>query len=186
MKNLEQNIMKTSNAKSFHFFWSGPFSQWYRSKFKIDGITYNCAEQYMMAEKARLFNDQEALENIMKANTPSEQKAIGRKIVNFIKNKWEEMRPWGDNERPYCWQIVWKGNHAKFTQNKRLKEILLATDDDLLVEASPYDVIWGIGLREDDPKVNDPSLWRGKNWLGEVITDVREAIRNNQKYPGSV
>lgn len=123
----------------------------------------------------------------MSTSNPRIQKKIGRKVANFVPEKWAEMRTWGEGEeRPYCWQIVWKANYAKFTQNKGLKKELLDTEGRLLVEASPYDVIWGIGLGEDDPMVDDPANWQGTNWLGEVITDVRKAIKEGTEYPGSV
>lgn len=169
----------------FHLFWGGPFSQWLDSEFEIDGVTYNCCEQYMMAEKARLFKDDEALEAIMDSCDPREQKAIGRTVSNFDKDEWEKILPWGDDdEKPYCWQIVWKCNYAKFTQNPGLLEALMETGDKLLVEASPYDAIWGIKLGEEDPRAQDRSQWQGLNWLGEVITDVREAIRDGRNYLG--
>lgn len=151
--------------KEFAFFWNGPFSQWHPAKFVVDGKEYNCAEQYMMAEKARLFGDVATEKLIMNASTPREQKALGRKVKNFNVGVWEKVAK----------DIVYKGNHAKFTQNRKLKEELLATVG-TLVEASPYDTIWGIGLREDDPKALSRDTWRGTNWLGEVLTKLRKDL----------
>ena len=152
--------------EKFTFFWGGPFSQWARSNFTIDGAKYTNAEQFMMAEKARLFGDEVALKAIMKETDPAEQKAWGKKVKNFVKDKWEAVAK----------DIVYKGNFAKFTQNPKLKKILLATKGTTIVEASPYDVIYGIGLSENDPNRFDRSKWRGTNWLGEVLMKLREDL----------
>lgn len=157
--------------EKFTFFWDGPFSQWYLSKFTIDEIEYNCCEQFMMAEKARFFNDEETLKKIMASINPKEQKKLGREVRGFLVSEWEYVA---------C-NIVYKGNLAKFTQNKKLKELLLNTKGTILVEASPYDKIWGIGLSENDPRSLDRNQWLGKNWLGEVLTKVREQIINEDK-----
>lgn len=158
-------------SEEFTFFWDGPFSQWHACYFEIDGLEYNCAEQYMMAEKARLFGDEETLELIMETDVPRTQKELGRQVDGFDRDVWEDDDT--DNGRPYCWNVVWQGNVAKFGQNDYLREILLATEGTTLVEASPEDVIWGIGLAEGDPGCHSRDTWRGLNWLGEVLTDVR-------------
>lgn len=150
----------------FFLFWGGPFSQWCSSAFKVNGIQYNCAEQYMMAEKARLFGDKRLLALIMASNDPSEQKSLGRQVADFDTKRWNKVAR----------DIVYTGNYAKFTQNPDLKEFLLATQGTTIVEASPYDTIWGIGLDEDDPRAQDRSQWRGTNWLGEVIMRVRDTL----------
>lgn len=160
----------------FTFFWDGPFSQWDPSNFELDGIEYNCAEQYMMASKARLFDDEQTLDEIMDAEDPDTQKKLGRLVSGFDKDIWEEEE---DNGYPRCWNIVWRGNMAKFSQNPHLLQDLLATKDTLLVEASPYDVIWGVGLRESDPRIRNQENWRGTNWLGEVLTVVRSFLKND-------
>ncbi len=150
--------------EKFTFFWAGPFSQWATSVFKIDGVTYSSAEQYMMAEKARFFGDEETVKKIMQTAIPYEQKKLGRQVKNFNKNKWKAVAR----------DVVYKGNVAKFSQNPHLKEKLMETKGTTLVEASPHDELWGIGLREDDPRAQNRSQWQGRNWLGEVITKVRE------------
>lgn len=154
-----------------HFFYGGFLSQWYPCTFTIDGIYYNCTEQWMMAEKARLFKDEESLTAIMATDSPREQKAIGRKIKDFDKAKWEHVAK----------EVVYLGNLAKFTQNEDLLEQLLDTDDEELVEASPTDCIWGIGLAEDNPDCHDKSKWRGTNWLGECIMRVRTDIKSRKR-----
>lgn len=155
----------------FTFFWGGEFSQWYYSKFIVDGVTYNCCEQYMMGQKALMFNDQETFEKIMKISNPKEQKALGRLVKNFNKEIWESK----------CKDIVYDGNYAKFTQNQRLYNVLLATKGTELVEASVEDKIWGIGLSETDPKAWDKSTWQGTNWLGEILTKLRDDLLNQPK-----
>ncbi|MEL6349723.1 MAG: NADAR family protein [Myxococcota bacterium] len=157
----------------YHFFWNGPLSQWHWSPFELDGIEYSCAEQYMMAEKARLFGDDDTLAMIMQAEEPSVQKRLGRVVDGFDRDIWEEEE---DNGMPRCWNIVHRGNLAKFTQNPELAQILRETAPAYIVEASPEDCIWGVGLAEDDPAIQDSSNWRGTNWLGEVLTDVRELL----------
>jgi ribA/ribD-fused uncharacterized protein len=150
----------------YTLFYNGPFSQWYRSQFVINGLTYLTAEQYMMAEKARLFADPETEAKIMLAVRPHDQKALGRQVKNFDVDKWNAIAR----------DVVYRGSWAKFSQNPELLEKLLSTKHTLLVEASPTDKLWGIGLALGDPAVDHPDKWRGTNWLGEVLTKVREDL----------
>lgn len=154
------------NKFTFFFSESSPFSQWYRCSFTAHGLTFNCAEQFMMTAKALLFGDQEAAQEIMAAQHPREQKALGRKVRRFDEAKWAACRE----------QIVREGNRAKFTQNPDLLASLLATRGTMLVEASPYDRVWGIGLAESDPRARDPRTWRGLNLLGLLLTGLRDEI----------
>jgi len=155
----------------FTFFWDGPFSQWEAADFCVDGVDYTCAEQFMMAEKARLFGDHDTLAWILESDDPATQKKLGRVVDGFDQRIWEE-----DNEdgRPRCCSIVWRGNHAKFSQNPCLLDALLDTRGTTLVEASPDDRIWGIGLSENDPRAMERENWLGLNWLGETLTELRE------------
>ena len=148
----------------YTFFWSGPHSQWYPSEFIVNGQKFNCCEQFMMYMKARLFGDDYIAEKILDVNSPKEQKALGRQVQNFNKTIWDNI----------AILLVYQGNWAKYTQNPKLLETLLATGDTLLVEASPYDAIWGIGLDEIAAKETPAEQWPGTNWLGEVITQVRD------------
>lgn len=157
----------------FTFFWDGPFSQWYPADFEVEGVEYNCAEQYMMAEKARLFGDRDTLAWILEAEDPRTQKRLGRVVDGFDARIWEQE---DDDGLPRCARIVARGNRAKFSQHPALLELLLDTRGTTLVEASPEDCYWGIGLAEDDPRARDRSMWRGENWLGEVLTELREAF----------
>lgn len=153
-------------TERFTFFWNGPFSQWHLSDFTVNDITFNCAEQYMMYEKAMLFEDYDTAVKILETDDPWEQKALGRIVSNFDPNQWNKVAR----------DIVFAGNVAKFTQNDQLKEVLLETKGTILVEASPHDKIWGIGLRAKDPRALNRETWRGTNWLGEVLTEVRDFL----------
>lgn len=159
--------MKTYTKYTFFYKTRHPFSNWHPAKFKgPDGIYYNCTEQYMMAEKARLFGDEETRAKILEATDPREQKALGRQVKGFDSKVWNEK----------CKDIVYQGCYLKFTQNPKMLMKLIETKGTLLVEASPYDKIWGIGLAEDDPRINDPKNWQGTNWLGEVLTKLRDVL----------
>jgi adenine phosphoribosyltransferase len=123
----------------------------------------------MMAKKAMLFNDVESYNMIMYADNPRDQKAFGRRVKGFDKDKWEAV----------CREYVYEGNYAKFTQNPKMCEELLSSGNLEIVEASPEDKIWGIGLHESDPRVHDKSQWQGTNWLGEAIMRVRTELNNS-------
>lgn len=151
---------------NYEFFWGGPFSQWAESNFTIDGVTFNTCEQWMMYNKAKLFGDIETLQSIMDTPFPNEQKALGRKVKNFDDAKWMEV----------AYDIVVEGNRAKFNQNPKLMKDLEDTCGKLLVEASPYDKRWGIGMAAGDPGIEDPVNWKGDNLLGKAITQVRIEI----------
>lgn len=163
--------------EKFTYFWGdSPFSQWAPAIFKVNCIVYNCAEQYMMASKARLFNDEETLIKIMDAKQPREQKKLGRQVSGFEVDKWNIVAK----------NVVYAGNYAKFTQNSDMLAKLMATKDTTLVEASPYDKIWGIGMNEFEAKKVGRSGWRGFNWLGEVLTklrnDLESKLNNDEDY----
>lgn len=142
------------------------FSQWFEAGFDVDGRHYRTAEHYMMAEKARLFGDSLAFDRVLACPTPGSAKAVGREIVGFDECIWLEHR----------FQIVVDANFAKFTQNHALGEFLANTGDRVLVEASPVDAIWGIGLAADDPRAADPLAWNGLNLLGFALMEVRARL----------
>lgn len=150
-------------------FWHPPavYGQWTDSEFTVDGVTYSCAEQFMMAEKARLFGDEAVRAQILASSSPKEHKALGRRVAGFGHAVWERA----------CLDIVVRGNRAKFTQNPEMRAALLATGDKLMAEASPLDKIWGIGLRADDPRAHDRATWLGQNLLGEALMRVRNELR---------
>jgi ribA/ribD-fused uncharacterized protein len=159
--------MKETNK--YVLFWSGIYSQWYKANMKIDDIEYNTCEQYMMHQKALLFEDEEIAEEIMNEQDPSKQKFLGRRIKNFDKTIWDR----------HCLSIVFKGNLAKFSQNQHLKTALISTGDKIMVEASPKDNIWGIGMHFNDAGVENPANWKGNNLLGQAITLVKNELKNN-------
>jgi len=141
-------------------------SQWWPSVFIEEGITYKTAEHYMMAQKAKLFNDMEIFEKIVLKESPKDVKDLGRQIKNFDAEIWDTHK----------YQIVKQGNYLKFNQNDSLKQFLIQTKNKILVEASPVDTIWGIGLTEDSPKAMNPNEWRGENLLGFALMEVRDEL----------
>jgi ribA/ribD-fused uncharacterized protein len=169
---LKENNMAISDNQDvtvtdeFVYFWNGWPSQWHRCRFAVDGVEYNCAEQFMMAEKAALFGDSEVLRQILASTNPREQKALGRVVRGFDPAVWDR----------HCREVVYRGNLAKFGQNAGLRKLLLETGSKRIVEASPTDAIWGIGLAADDPRALDPAQWRGTNWLGGALVRVRETL----------
>ena len=142
------------------------FSQWFTAPFTLDDISYKTAEHYMMAMKAMLFQDTEVAEKIVACPTPSQAKRLGRTVKNFDEETWNAHR----------FEIVVKGNRAKFSQNESFLEFLLNTKERILVEASPPDRIWGIGMAEDNPKAGNPKEWRGLNLLGFALMEVRSNL----------
>ncbi|MBB3639156.1 NADAR family protein [Variovorax atrisoli] len=146
------------------------FSQWFEAAFKVDGVSYRTAEHFMMAGKARLFGDDEVYERILAARTPAEAKKLGREIRGFDEAAWVAARL----------DIVTQGNIAKFSQNAELGAFLLGTGHQVLVEASPVDPIWGIGLAANDPLAQDPREWKGLNLLGFALMAAREVLRQQR------
>jgi ribA/ribD-fused uncharacterized protein len=157
--------MRTTDK--YVLFWNGIYSNWYYSPFEVEGVSYSCSEQFMMHQKALLFGDEKAAFKIMNSNDPAFIKAVGREVKGFVYEEWKEAR----------WDVMFKGCYEKFRQNPELQEQLLATGDRTIVEASPSDKIWGIGLGENNPKAEDESTWEGLNLLGYVLTEVRETIK---------
>ncbi len=172
-----QFYVNSGNTVKYIFFWGhkepGPkvtkacFSQWYDASFEHNGITYLTAEHFMMAEKARLFNDTKSLQRILKSTNPGEAKKFGREVVNFDDKIWKAKRE----------KVVVEANVLKFSQNPALKTFLLQTGDRVLVEVSPVDRIWGIGMARDDENIYNPNLWRGENLLGFALMKAREILR---------
>lgn len=154
--------------ESFEFFWesNSPFSNWYKSDFILNGIKFNCVEQAMMYGKALCFNDNDTANKILKEASPREQKKLGRKVKNFNSSVWDSK----------CKQVVYDACRAKFTQNFPLLKEILSKKGKILVEASPYDKIWGIGLLATDPRALNRDTWLGKNYLGDVLTQLCEDL----------
>ena len=175
VKNLIGQYNKGKKIK-YVFFWNtdkinlstGCFSQWQNSYFEADGYEYCCAEQYMMGQKALLFNDKESFEKILSAKHPKTIKALCIQVRNFDGTEWDKIK----------YKIVLNGNFYKFIQNNEMMEMLISTGNKVLVEASPYDKIWGIGLDENNEKIKDPNYWRGENLLGFALMEVRDVLKN--------
>ena len=143
------------------------FSQWWPVTFTVDGVTYQSAEHYMMAAKALLFDDAETAERIRQAPHPGAAKALGREVRGFDQQRWADRR----------FDLVVAGNLAKFGQHPDLRGFLLGTGRKILVEASPRDAIWGIGLAADDDRATSPENWPGLNLLGFALMEVRHQLR---------
>lgn len=143
------------------------FSQWFAAPFEAQGQRFPTAEHFMMFRKAELFGDQDAQMAILRSADPSEAKALGRAVKGFTEHIWVEHR----------WNIVVDANLLKFSQNPKLLHFLLSTGETVLVEASPVDSIWGIGLAADRAEATDPSQWNGLNLLGFALMEVRSRLR---------
>lgn len=179
-KSTIKDVVRRNPATPVVLFWghtpnpkkitASCLSQWYDCYFEIGGIMYHTTEQYMMASKARLFGDEDVFDEIMAADNPFDYKKLGRKIKGFEQEKWDAVK----------YDIVVEGNKAKFSQNPTIKEFLLSTGDAILVEASPYDKIWGIGLDREQAETVGVEQWPGENLLGCALMEARDWLRNKE------
>lgn len=171
--------MAAGAEPEFLFFWGHQpkpdtavgawvLSQWWPVEFTVEGEVYRSSEHFMMAEKARLFGDDEALSLILASQTPAEAKKLGRGVRDFDQATWAQHR----------FDIVVRANSAKFGQHEELRTYLLGTGDKVLVEAAPRDVVWGIGLGAANPRAADPARWRGHNLLGFALMRARRDLQN--------
>lgn len=172
------SIMQSGTKVEFIFFY-GHFvprdgragesclSQWYPISFEIDGVSYPTAEHYMMAEKARLFNDVDSLEKIFKVSSPREAKKLGGNVSNFDRETWDKK----------CFDIIVSGNMAKFRQNFKLGKFLKYSGGKVLVEANPRDKVLGIGMSSKNEKAKLPENWKGSNLLGYALMEVRARLK---------
>ncbi|ATZ80658.1 hypothetical protein BMW23_0612 [Bodo saltans virus] len=119
-----------------------------------------------MIQKALLFGDMDSIENIKNAKTPYQIKQYGRKVKNFTDDIWLLHRD----------KILYDGLYGKFSQNKDLSAKLKSTGNRILVEASPYDKIYGVGLAENDDRILEQKNWKGKNLLGYTLMNVRQNL----------
>ena len=167
----------TSAPLDYIFFWGhrarkdgsigkSCFSQWWISEFEHEGLRFTSAEQWMMYGKAMLFQDHAVAQEILDTHDPSLVKKLGRKVSGFDDPTWKAHR----------YEIVKQGNLLKFSQDAALQQYLHSTGDKIIVEASPYDRIWGIGLKADAKGIEDPNTWQGENLLGFAIMEVRDAL----------
>jgi ribA/ribD-fused uncharacterized protein len=160
-------------TEQFIFFWatSEIYSNWHPARFRMNGHTFAHSEQAMMFEKAKLMGDTQMMAKILKTTNAKKVKELGRDVKPWKQGLWEKHRL----------SIMIKVCYAKFSANPVLQEELLSTGNKILVEASPYDDIWGIGMKEDDPGVENPKKWQGLNLLGQALMSVRTMLRENQK-----
>ncbi|HEY2792764.1 MAG TPA: NADAR family protein [Micromonosporaceae bacterium] len=146
---------------------SGCLSQWWPSPFVVDGTRYATAEHYMMVGKARLFGDDAVAARMLDAPHPHAVKALGRQVRDFDQATWDA----------HCFDLVVAGSTAKFGQHPDLGRYLLGTGSRILVEASPMDRLWGIGMVAVDPRAHDPAQWLGPNLLGFALMQARARLR---------
>ena len=172
-------LIKQGERPNYLFFWGHKplpdgeigkpcFSQWWPASFSVGSFDYPTAEHFMMAEKARLFQDEETRMKILEAASPKIAKQLGRRVKNFDESVWQASRS----------EFVIEGNEAKFRQNPELSRFLVGTGDKVLVEASPTDRIWGIGMSADNEMATSPEHWRGLNLLGFALMEVRRRLQD--------
>lgn len=147
---------------TFFFGSENPLSNWHPAEFVVKGVRFVNTEQYMMYCKAKLFGDEEIALKIINAKTPRDHKALGRQVRGFDDSKW--------NKKRECY--VRTGCYAKFSQNPDMFKFLIETNGTELVEASPYDLIWGVGLAANNPAIHDKKNWLGMNLLGDCLMQV--------------
>ncbi|MEU8589588.1 NADAR family protein [Streptomyces sp. NPDC048664] len=174
---LVQEVRAGARVRYLHFWGHRPrrdgqvgtgcLSQWWPSPFTVEGVEYATAEHWMMASKARLFGDAEAERGAVAAANPALAKKAGRLVRGFDELVWQRER----------FAIVVEGSVHKFAAHTDLRDFLLGTGDRVLVEASPMDRIWGIGLAAADERADDPLRWRGANLLGFALMEARERLR---------
>ena len=172
-KITEGGLPEPGDFERFHPFIKGVFSQWHPTPFELEGVRYSCAEQYMMAAKASLFNDQDAFDSIMATSDPALQKRLGSQVIGFEEDIWQHWRL----------DIVFAANHGKFAQNSGALRQLRNTDPAMLVEANPRDWNWGNGLQLNDPGNHVPTQWRGTNFLGRILTLLRINLSESKLDP---
>lgn len=155
------------------FFWrpqepNGVLSNWYAAAPFVDDEqrAFAHAEQYLMWRKARLFGDEETAAALLCESDPKQCKTLGRQVRGFDEARWTEASP----------QIMLDGLLLKFRQNPMLNEILLFTGTAVLVEASPHDAVWGIGLDAKHAAITTPALWPGENRLGRALMACRTLL----------
>lgn len=175
---LVRAVRAGARVKYLHFWGHRPrpdgrlgascLSQWWPSPFVVDGARYATAEHWMMAGKARLFGDAEAEQRVLAAGSPAQAKNIGRLVRGFDDATWERER----------FGIVVEGSVHKFGSDPGLRDFLLGTGQRVLVEASPVDRVWGIGLAATDEAALNPARWRGPNLLGFALMEARERLRD--------
>lgn len=174
MKSVNELLasIESGNRHEYVHFWGhkgkkGCLSQWHDSPFVVDGITYKTSEHYMMSSKARLFGDKLSAKAIIECNHPKDAQDLGRTVKNFNPQVWDAHK----------FDIVVQSNIYKFSQNPSILKFLKSTGNKILVETSPIDKIWGVGLHTTDPEASNPYKWKGTNLLGFALMEVRKQLK---------
>ena len=156
------------------YFWGEFLSNWYPARFTEarEGKTLEFfnSEQYFMYEKAKAFGDEEiAMRILFEGKNPKQAKSLGRKVKGYNDEVWNKMR----------YKVMLRANLLKYLQNKDIEKLLLNEEFEgkNFCEASPVDQVWGVGLAENDPLIDDESNWRGQNLLGKVLDEVRDILK---------
>lgn len=156
-------------AYTFFYRTASPFSNFHACQFQVHGVTFTSSEQLFMYCKARYFNDIDIANKILNVDTPKTVKALGRKVVGFNGTQWDKIK----------YDLMCIACYHKFSQNDKLKKSLMETKDTALVEASPTDCIWGIGMDVKHPDIENPQKWRGQNLLGKALDHVRNVLMDS-------
>jgi ribA/ribD-fused uncharacterized protein len=166
MKKIEDRVTDTHV-----YFWGDPtLSNWGPAEFNHKGLKFHNSEQAFMYEKALYFSDKEIAQKILENDNPRTAKDLGRKVKNF------DIESWSGASYDYMIDVC----YAKFKQNKDLGEILLSTGNKTIVEGSPYDKIWGVGLHWASEEILDEANWEGLNWLGDALMEVRRMLKHDE------
>lgn len=155
-------------SDSMFLFWqnNSPFSNWYPVKFQLQGVNFQNSETAFMWLKANHFGDKGIADQILASQDPRAVKALGRQIKNYVEADWNNVR----------FNVMYVVNKAKFEQNPDLEGLLIDTGYKTIAEASPYDLVWGIGLLPKDPLAQNRTNWKGLNLLGEVLMKIRSEL----------
>ena len=161
------------------FFWGTPsvFSNWHPATFVMDDLLFANSEQAFMYYKAKCFDDTVSMDNILKTHDPKEAKKLGRLVQGFEQDIWDV----------YKFDVMFNVLKHKFSQDRKMYIELMSTRGKHLVEASPYDKIWGIGLSVEDATNIDPDKWPGQNLLGKVLDNLRNSFeKDNAEELGKI
>lgn len=166
VKDVNKAFEGTVYDGTYLTFWGSVFSNFFNTRFYLDGRYWTTTEKYFMYQKAITFNDNETAEKILKLDNPKDIKQLGREVKNFSEEKWDKVRE----------EIMYKAVKAKFEQDRLCNYCIKEYPDAIFVEGSPYDKIWGVGIQFDDYRIFNKNNWKGKNLLGKILTKVRDEI----------
>ncbi len=152
---------------TYVYFYTNEFSNFHICSFTFHGFVFGNTEQAFMWQKAMTFGDLDMAQKILETpDDPMGVKHMGRMVKGYDDTIWSSVRE----------QVMLDVNLAKYSQNEYLKTMLLDTGSRIMVEASPVDRIWGVGLSENDPEILEETNWLGQNLLGHVLMAVRTSL----------